>query len=314
MALSLSNRQLAELYEGLYRLYDAGLAPSRIFSALDVEASANMQQALKRANALTASGQSFASALRQAGLSNPRDDLLIHHAERTGGLAAVLDALSEHYRHRAQRRSKVQAQLMYPLTILVLAVFIAPITALFVGDLTLGGYALRTVVPLATVALGYSLIVFISRRRGGGAMSVFFLELAHVLPVVGGLVARRTQVDFLTCVALFLQRGLPASDAMSSALGGVRVRKLRLRCEAAQSALDDGLGVAGVLSKAGIIDAQGFAIVHTAEAAGQLDSTLTRYAHRMSEEFEETLDTYATWSSRVVYLFVLIILGAGIVG
>jgi type II secretory pathway component PulF len=259
-------------------------------------------------------GRAVASAGERAGLFAAVDARLIGAACRFGNPAPVYRRLAERHRLRAERRRRMLSRMMLPAFIFVLALFIAPLPALILGHMDAAGYLGATVGSLVKLAV---LIYVLLRlpgwlRRGPPPLSNALDRLLLRLPVFGRLQVRRQGTDFLGLLALALEAGLPAFDAVELAAGTVPNTVIRRSLAAVHDHLERGEPLAAALGHNPYLDATAREYVATGEASGKLAEMLAHYTRLEGERLDLVEGEVAQWIPRLVYFAVLALLAYSI--
>lgn len=300
--LPLTSRTRATLFLELARLQGAGLPADRALRAMADGLPATLAARIGRVADEVAGGRGLAEAGRRNGVWTPGDRALIETGERGGVLVAILEGLARRYEVRATLARRMRARLAMPALVLALAVFAAPLPALVGGSLSAAGYAASTAGVLAALA-GFAALGVGAWRRGEAAgFSPAMAGLVSALPVAGGLAALDARATLLSGLAMLLEAGMPAAEALPRALAGVAQPSLRRAFAAAGAALGHGAGVAEALRDAGVLDARaGYPAVLAGEAAGRLADALARQAQALGDALESRLEVVAQWLPRIAY-------------
>ena len=246
-------------------------------------------------------GQSLADAGRRRGLWTATEYLMIHTGEISGRTQAVLERLAQSHEHWARRAKRMQADLMMPALVLVLALFIAPLPALVTGSLTLGGYGLATLGPIVVIggSVWFGIGSWRSAEHHGEAH--LLLAMARRLPLLGPLIKKRERLKLVEGLTLMLEAGMPAMDAVKAMQGTVSDRVLKGHLKGVDRRLRAGKSVSDAFRDAQLLVAAEYAIVATGEAAGRLDESLRRVVLRLAEDVADAQTTFANWAPKMVY-------------
>jgi type II secretory pathway component PulF len=308
-------RQAADLYIQLAAMEEAGLSAEQSFTTLARGADRGLARAAGQAAAAARRGTAVATAGQRAGLFTPVDARLIAAACRVGSPAPIYRQLAGRHRGRAERRRRVYGRMLLPAAIFVLALFIAPLPALILGHIDAASYLNATLGSLIRItALIYVLLKLPGwLRRGPPALSAALDRLLLRLPVFGRLQVRRQTTDFLGLLALALQAGLPAFDAVELAADTVPNRVIRRSLAAARDHLERGEPMAAALAHSPYLDATAREYVSTGEVSGRLAEMLAHYTRLEGERLDLIEGEVAQWIPRLVYFAVLALLAYAIV-
>ena len=136
--------QLADLYVQLARMEEVGISHVHAFKNL-AETGNTLSSKLHRVISYLNSGRSISESGCRSGLFKEVDRELISAGELSGKLGDIYRQLAGYYSDKARRIRKIKSRLFLPLTILLLALLIQPIPALFVGSISIKDYILSSV-------------------------------------------------------------------------------------------------------------------------------------------------------------------------
>ena len=296
-------------YTSLSALLDAEVPLARALHGADTAAPATA--AVDAVARRVEKGTTLARAMRAAHFAGERDLVVIATAEEAGALAPSLRSLAALYAAAATRARRMRSRLWMPGAVLVIGVMVQPLPGLVGGDVDMAGYLRVTVVPL--LILGGCVWMLARALRGGASDGI--VALLRVVPLAGRLWRRAAIASLLETIVSLLRAGLPALDAMQVAARAAPDRSSRDACLRARREMERGAGVAAALRSAGILDARfGAPLVESGEQAGRLDESLGRFAASWRQSLDDDLDQTAQWIPRVVYVLVLVVLGAGYLG
>jgi hypothetical protein len=144
-------QERASFYQKLHTGIKSGLTVQQILDAgLLSDASTNAQDTLK--NELD-KGSTVARAFTQAGLITVWEAELINIGETSGRLESVLERLDNYCSDKAILFAQIKSRLVYPFLILLCAIVVLPLPALFSGSLSSMGYALQVGISLLVIRL-----------------------------------------------------------------------------------------------------------------------------------------------------------------
>jgi general secretion pathway protein F len=274
------------------------------------------RQALQHTAALLARGMALAPAGQRSGLWLPWETRLVRAAETGGRLERLFNHLRTHYTGRARRFSRIKARLVFPLLILALAAFVAPVPALMVGTIGPVGYLVRAVGPPLLLYSGLRLLALSYRQHLTRETSVTWARWLLAIPVLGGLLSLQQQRDGLFSLMLLLESGVPVLDALPLAGQSVADPLRRARFHAAAAALADGRSaLAETLGRYGVVDDQNtVALLASGEAGGRLEDVMGHQLRQWDRQLELQWDTLAEWGPRFLYAAVAGSMAMGIIG
>lgn len=301
-AKKLNTEQLANLYTQLSRLEAAGLPGQQALQLLSeydktlAKPLSIMQQQLK-------AGRPISEAGFRIGLFDKTHSNLIRAAELSGQLDKVYTELARQYTLKSSRVKKIKSRLYFPLTILVLSVFIDPIPAYVLSAITGLDYLKQTLGSLLSLGLGGYILLKLPRICAGLSIEKSWHGLQIRLPIVRNWTINRQINDFLMLLALMLEAGLAFTEAFPQAVASIKNSKLReaFNQAATPASLERGASVADILSKIAIIKPNILQIVQSNEHSGKLSSGLLHFTRLEAENLMLQDDALAEWIPRLVY-------------
>lgn len=302
--LLLGSRARANLYSQFATLERSGIPLLQALPILRKQAPPEVERSLKQMQHWVQQGMALALAGRRSGLFLPWEARLIQVAAEAGKLQTLFGRLQQHYALRSQRLLKFKSRLVYPLAILALAVFIGSAPALLLGHIGPVGYLMRTAVPLLGLYLLIRLLLWRYRLASLTEQPVGVAVVGLALPVIGNLMRCQQRRDFLASLALLLEAGVPAGEALKWAADSVGNPVLRAGYQAAAARVEAGASVAQALANCDI-DSEALTLIETGERSGRLDEMLWYEVRRLDERLDSRLDTLAEWTPRVLYAMVV---------
>ncbi len=295
------------LFTRLAKAERAGLPLGNTLSILRDEADAVSSAQLARFQREVTSGTDIAQAGLGSGLFLPWEARLLRAAQSSGQLADTYAALAKRYQDRAGRSRQLKSNMLLPLLLIVLVTFIAPIPALYRGDISGLEYLFSALGRLFLLFGGLFGLSWSWRRLTAyGTESVILNLLLHI-PILGGLIRRQQRFDFLHNLSLLLAAGLPAFDALETAAHGVSHPTVRRRFKAATAYCRDGMDVASALEHCGAFEnPDAAALARSGEYSGQLDRMIRHHVNQLDEQLDRQYTLLAEWLPRVFYLLTLL--------
>jgi type II secretory pathway component PulF len=290
----------------------AGLTALSAVDIMQPSAGSVLQQRLGFFRQGLIEGQPVFQAGLGSGLFLPWEARLVQAAEVSGKLADSYTALARRHASRAHRGDRLRRGLALPLAVFVLAVLVAPLPALLLGNTSLDRYVLHSVGRLALFFGALYLLSWSWRRLGAtGADNILFRWLLRV-PWFGGLIRRQQQHDYLFSLALLLDAGVPAFDALGVAAGSVSHPGLRTQFGCAETSARNGSSVTDALDSCGILpDEAAMNLVRTAEFSGRLSGMLHHVAAQLDEYLELQRKAISDWAPKFAYLAVVVLFVLG---
>jgi type II secretory pathway component PulF len=314
MSLFLTPRQLerrAEFYHQLGVLLSAGMTLHQGLEQIKRSPpDRSLGEKASRWLEYLTQGSTVTQAVRQLGKWMPAfDEALIDAAEQSGRLDACFKLLALYYRERAQLVKQTISDLLYPLFVLHVAVFLFP----FIDFVKTGNVfryvvsVLAVLVPLYGAALA---IIVASQGRHGENWRATLERLLRRVPVLG--VARRDLALARLAAALeaLLNAGVPIIGAWELAATASGSPELRRTVYRWRTPLTDGASTpAELVADSGVFPDIFANLYHTGEVSGTLDQSLGRLHNLYQEEGLRRMRLFAQWTPRLVYFAICIVVG-----
>lgn len=214
------------------------------------------------------------SALRARGVAPTAvEEAVLEAAAEAGRLPRALYDRARARRERVDHRHRLLGRLAYPVLVLALAA----VVGLFTGFLT-GAVLLHAVVALAgpAILIGLGLLYRhgITAREG----------TVHRLPVLGPVLRAQGEIPYLESLHGLYAAGIPLREAHPRAVAAVPVRAVRVRLQAADHTLQEGLPLGEGLARAGALLPETRSILTGAETHGDLEDALRRATERRRQQ------------------------------
>lgn len=249
---------------------------------------------------------------------------ILHSAELTGRLDAVLNQLSSYLERDLEARRKIKTAMIYPaivagmslVTIVVLSVFVLPKFETFFASLD-------AELPLATrillvgtrfvgtwwwlivsVLTGLVLVTALALRTRAGRM--LWHRFLLRIPVLGETVRYALVERFTRILASMVGAGVPLPTAMSVATASLRNLVFERALSAVQSAMLQGAGLARPISATRLFPGVAAQMIRVGEDTGTLDTQLEVVA----TFYERELDYKLKKLTSVIEPTVIIVMGS----
>lgn len=300
MPSALGEQQRADVHRQLAALERAGVPPQQSFALIDGEPA--VRAAAQRALAHVRKGLSIADAGARGGLFSDFESAVLRAALEGGSPALAHERLGERAAAYARRSRQLQARLLMPTAVLVLALFLLPLPAMIAGQISGGDYLAAS---LGRVLLLGLLLVALLRgwRHAVSSGSLGALEgMLRRLPIVGELMLRGAAQTYWEQVALLLGSGLPLQSATAIAQTTLPWPALRREYAELLARLRAGQTLAlavGALPDPDIGVLR--SIIASGEGSGTLAESLERYARAASTSLQARIDWLALILPRLAY-------------
>ncbi|HSW14160.1 MAG TPA: type II secretion system F family protein [Solimonas sp.] len=295
-------QERSQLYAQLAQLEHAGVPARRALQGLGIATMPRLARAVQETLLRLDRAQPLADAGRAAGLFLPWEAELIAAGTDGGQLEAVYRRLAAHHEQGERRIRQFKSRMVMPAAVLLLALFVLPLPALARGEFDIGGYLLRSLLPVVLLLTSLQLLRAAWHGAAATMTSPPGFGLLRQLPGLGSLLLRLQQADGLNLLSLLLAAGLPADRALELAGRTLRDPALRRGCVAAAAQARAGHSMADAIRGSGLCDeAQGMALISSGEAAGRLDDGIARYAADLDFRLGLQLDQITEWLPRIIY-------------
>ncbi len=275
-------------------------------------ASGALGQLLTRVHAAVVEGKSFAGALRDHPEIFPRTYTnLVNAAEVGGFLPKALERLRDMEERRQDLRSTLSSAISYPafLAVFSVAVVVFVLVVVFpkfddlfemLGDqLPLSTRVLMVTSDILTrfwplmlgglSAAGVALQRWLARPEGMRAVDRLLLGI----PIVRDIVIHLNVVQLLRVLALSLENGVPAVDALSAAQDGVSSGSFREFLGRVIQGVREGRGIARGFESEELLPELVKQLVATGEESGNLAPVMHRLADFYEREWRRSLGIVA---------------------
>lgn len=253
---------------------------------------------------------------------------MVRAGEHAGLLGAVLDQLADHIERRHYLQQKVQMALLYPFTLLVVALgVIALLMGLVMPDLVALFQRTGTELPLLTRGL-MALSAFVAGwwwllLLGGVALLLGVRQLLREerwrhrrdvlllrLPLLSRLFIAADTTRFAATLSILTTSGVALVDALAIAAGVMGNRVLRQRTGQTAVTVQEGGSLAQALDACGFFPPLLTQMVASGEASGTLDKLLQRAATAQERELELTLNALMKVLEPLIIIVMAVVVGA----
>lgn len=319
MALVATPRQLslrAELYHQLGALLSAGLPIIKSIESLASQPPARrFRHMLHQILGPLQEGESLTRALAQASEPLPLFDLaLLRAGEESGRLPEILRLLAAYYRERAQQIRSLIGELVYPVFLFHVAIFIGPFPKLFLGG-NIVQYLWQTVGFLIPIYVGVFLFALACQGSRGETWRGLIEAVCRFVPMLGrarqslalSRLSAALEAQITAGVSIINAWELAAGASASPAIART-VRGWRPQLESSEKTPSDMVSAAPVFP-------QLFANFYSSgEVSGQLDESLERLHAHYQEEGTRLMRSFIKIFSMLVYLAITLKVAIQVIG
>ena len=303
----LDARSRANLFKQLAQTERAGVPILDAIAILSAAANASLGKRLSRFRRIVSAGIDVAEAGLRSGLFLPWEARLLRAAEISGKLAQSYAGLSRRHSYHAHRMSQIKGGLILPLVMFVLVVILTPLPALFRGDINGLVYLALTAGRLFLFFGGLYLLTYNWKRLGASGADNTIFRLLLRIPLFGGLIRRQQRRDFLHSLALLLEAGVPAFEALGIAADSVSHPGIRKRFADSVNHARSGATVSEALESCGALqNSDTLNLLRTGEFAGRLSEMIHHHVMQLDEQLDGQFKMIADWTPRVVYLLIVV--------
>jgi type II secretory pathway component PulF len=290
----------AALFSTLAKYHEAGLS----LDAALVEW-AQQQPSVKipatRAAALLRGGMPVEKAGSLTGLLSSWEARLLAVGSAHGRLDLTLSEISRHYRKSAEWWRRMRSRLALPAAVLLLGWLLLPIPKLISGEWRVSTYIAGNALLVILIGLAW-------RWMASAAGYPSFLDAFLTRGPAGLLLRMYHRSRFLNALALLIEAGMPAMEAVGEATESCRSPRLREAWRGTIGSLESGLTVAASLKRHRVLDETGYALIDSGEASGKLVEMLKHERDRLEGDLRLKLEVLAEWLPWAVYLLVILLL------
>jgi type IV pilus assembly protein PilC len=268
-------------------------------------------------------GAAYAEALDK----HPKifDELYVNMvaAGETGGiLDTILNRLAAYMEKAMSLKKKVKSAMVYPSTILAVAVGVVAILMVFVipkfADMFTGmGGELpmltQIVIDMSNFAASYKMLiavggfiifVFLFRRyyateRGKRRMDGIFLKA----PIFGSLIRKVAVAKFTRTLGTMLSSGVPLLDALEICAKTAGNKVVEEAVFMTKDSIEEGRTIAEPLEETGVFPPMVVQMISVGEATGALDAMLSKIADFYDDEVDTAVDALTSLMEPMMMVF-----------
>jgi type II secretory pathway component PulF len=311
--VSFASKNLSAFYYQLGTLVQAGVPIQNALSSSRKTAPRAMRSTVAKLSDFVNEGMPVHEAMERCGRRfAPVDKHALDMSGRSGALDIGFLSLSKYYESRAAARNKLIAGSLYPLLILLVAVFGSHFSAFFLG--TAGGkpythldYLRDTVGFLAVVALAIAIPLWLLRRLlKVPGLNVAIDHVLRVVPVLGRLRFDYALSRWVSSIRLMLLAGIGVVPALEYASRTVDSPLIEYGYKKAKPLIGGTLQVSQALATTNVFPDHLIQFWATGEQSGRMDDMLERLEKFYEDRWHRSLDQTVTWLPRIAYVFVVV--------
>ena len=290
----MSSEEIAFLCEQLAMLLKAGIPLEDGLDALQASfRDTPAGQILGRMRDTMAAGETFHTAIVQAGVFPAYMTGLTAVGERAGRLEQVLTGLAVYYRRQDRLRTSIRGAVVYPLVLSAIMAVVVGI--LLIGVLpvfsrvfaSLGAWSAAGAAG-AGMAVGKAVLIVVAAVLAAAFAVLILLQtkarepvlefLCRIIPPMGRAGACLSASRFASVVSLMLLSGCNAEEAAAMAPSVMTDKAARARAEECLAHMRAGTPFAEAVTQTGFFEPLHNRMIAVGAAAGQLDTVMEKLA------------------------------------
>lgn len=326
---SIKTRDVVIFTRQLATMIDAGLP---IVQCLDILAGQSPNKkfrgVIRQIKEEVESGSTFTDALRK----HPKlfDDLFVNMVA-AGEIAGILDSILHRlagYMEKAQKlRSKIKGAMIYPATIVTVAVGVTAVLLIFVipvfaelfesfgqalpaptqFTINLSNFVIAYFKYMAAVAIGVGVTCrqLYRTERGRLVFDRMFLEL----PVFGDLVRKSSVARFTRTLSTLVSSGVPILDALAITARTAGNKVVERAVLATRVSISEGRTIAEPLTESKVFPPMVCQMISVGETTGALDAMLQKIADFYEDEVDNAVANLTALMEPLVIVFLGVVIG-----
>ncbi len=305
--------QRAEFYHQLAQCTSAGIGVIQALQQIKASPPArSFREPLQRLLDALAKGATLAESLQQLGWLPAFDVALVEAGERSGRLDACFRLLADYYNGRATIARQVIADLIYPVGLFHLAIFIFPFAQFFLSG-NLLAYVAKTFGVLIPIYILAGLAIYASQGKHGEKWRARIESLLRRIPILGTARHYLALSRLAAALEALTSAGVNIFAAWDLAAAASGSPALRHAVQAWKPQVTAGQMPSEAVRACPQFPEMFANLYATGEVSGKLDDSL-RHLHRLyNEEGGRKLHAFAQWTPRLVYFLVALMIAYKVV-
>jgi type II secretory pathway component PulF len=320
MITRIGNRELGLLCERVGVAFDVGHDPFRIFEREAGDGRSRHGRHMRSVADRIREGASLTEAIRQQeNYFPPNFHRLIEVGEESGRLEQVLDRMADYYKEMAELQDTFRGSIVWPMIQLGLALVVVSVliyvpsavapeaaeAADLLGIGLVGPRGLAIFWAWVAVAVAAVTGIWLLLRNGKLA---FLGDWLVRIPVIGRALLTFDEATFVQSLALAVESGLPAANAVALAFKASSSRAFKTKADSAKAAILQGREMHQVLRDTGLFSTDTIEAVELGEASGRLAETLDKHFRVMRMRVKFAMSLITQIASSVVWITVAALL------
>lgn len=309
--------QQADFYHRLATLTAAGIGLlSSIQSIRGTPPASSWRRVLSEIERRLEQGTTFHESLQSHPDWFPKFDVaLVEAGEVSGRLDQVFKLLSDYHESRARLARAIMGQMIYPLLVLHMAVFVFPTSVLgaLVWKSDVAGFVTQKAMVLAPLYLVVAALVVLvqSGRRLG--LETLFETVLHATPWLNRAHQELVLARLSAALEALINAGVTIVEAWTLAAAASGSPRMKRLVAGWQPRLAAGVTPAELVSESRVFPDMFASSYRTAEDAGKLDENLRRLHRLYQDAAMRRMQTLAEWVPRLLYLVIVLLVAWQIV-
>jgi type IV pilus assembly protein PilC len=328
-----NQRSIAVFTRQLATMIDAGLPLVQSLEILSQQQESKaFKNIIREIREDVEGGSTFAGALKKHPVTfNELYTNLVVAGEEGGILDNILNRLANYIEKSEALRKKVKSALIYPATIIGVAVIVVMILMIFVipvfetmfksaGQtlplptlivLTLSKMIKKYVVILipALILLFYMAKKYYQTQNGRAVIDRLLLKL----PVFGALFKKIAVARFSRTLGTLVSSGVPILDGLTIVSRTSGNRTIEIAILNARTSIREGETIAEPLSRSGIFPPMVIQMISVGESTGALDSMLSKIADFYEEEVDIAVANLTSLLEPLLMVFLGVVIGGVVI-
>jgi len=263
-----------------------------------------------------AQGATLAGSLRRLDWLPEFDLALIGAGEQSGRLDACFRLLADYYNDRARVIRQVISQLIYPVGLIHLAAFVFLIILPFAASQFNASLPLlfaKAVLILSPLYGAVALMIYATQSKHGENWRAWIEAFWRLVPILGKARHDLALSRLAAALESLISAGVNIFEAWDLAATASGSPALRRAVAAWKPQVVAGQMPSEAVNLCPLFPETFANLYASGEVSGKLDETLRRLNRLYNEDGTRKLNAFATWTPRLVYLLVALMIGYKVV-
>jgi type IV pilus assembly protein PilC len=326
---SIKQRDIVIFTRQLATMIDAGLPIVQCLEVLATQSpNKKLRVVIRQLKEEVEAGSTFTDALKK----HPKlfDDLFVNMvaAGEVGGiLDSILHRLSGYMEKAMKLKSKIKGAMIYPATIVTVAVGVTAILLVFVipvfaelfssfgqalpaptqFTINLSNFTVKYFHYMVgvVIAIGVASRQFYKTEAG----RLFFDQMFLQMPVFGDLIRKSAVARFTRTLSTLVSSGVPILDALAITARTAGNKVVERAVLATRVSISEGRTIAEPLTQSKVFPPMVCQMISVGEATGALDAMLQKIAEFYEEEVDNAVNNLTALMEPLVILFLGVVIG-----